>query len=164
MARLRERLSGIRLLVAGEPVGRVAPYRRAIARLGLEDRVRWSGAFVPTPTLAQHLAAADVVALPYLDGSSSGALLTAQSFGCPVVATEVGDFPELVDAGRTGLLVPPADPDALGAALYRLLTDRELRWRIGASGRAHVATHFAWPQHAEHLERIYRGVWSRDRP
>jgi glycosyltransferase involved in cell wall biosynthesis len=159
-ARLRETLPDVRLLVAGEPVGSAAPYRRAIARLGLGEHVHWTGAFVPTPTLAKYLAAADVVALPYLDGSSSGALLTAQSFGRPVVATRVADLPELVDPGETGLLVPPADAGALAAALRELLVDRDRCDRLGARGRERVATLFAWPRHAERMERLYREVWS----
>lgn len=161
LARLRVALPAARLLVVGEPVGSTAPYRRAIARLGLGEHVRWSGSFVPTPTLAMHLAAADVVALPYLDGSSSGALLTAQSFGRPVVATDVADLPELVDPGKTGLVVPPGDADALAAALLRLLSDPDLRDRLGACGRERVAAQFSWPRHAECMERLYRAVWSR---
>ncbi|HVH07897.1 MAG TPA: glycosyltransferase, partial [Myxococcota bacterium] len=159
-ARLREILPDVRLLVAGEPVGSAAPYRRAIARLRLGEHVHWTGAFVPTPTLARYLAAADVVALPYLDGSSSGALLTAQSFGRPVVATRVADLPELVAPGETGLLVPPADAGALAAALHRLLSDRDLCERLGARGRERVAARFAWPRHAERMERLYRDVWN----
>jgi glycosyltransferase involved in cell wall biosynthesis len=159
MARLRAMLPRVRLLVAGEPVGSTAPYRRAIARLGLGEHVRWSGAFVPTPMLTKYLTAADVVALPYLDGSSSGALLTAQSFGRPVVATDVADLPELVDPGNTGLLVPPADPGALAGALHHLLRDHDFSERLGARGRERVAAHFSWPRHAERMECLYRATW-----
>ena len=60
----------------------------------------------------------------------------------PVVATPVGGTPELVVDGETGLLVPPRDPEALAAALERVLDDAELRRRMGEAGTSRVAERF----------------------
>jgi glycosyltransferase involved in cell wall biosynthesis len=56
----------------------------------------------------------------------------------PIIASAVGGIPEAVEDGVTGLLVPPADVPALGAALTRLLADPDLRRRLGAAGRERV--------------------------
>ena len=65
--------------------------------------------------------------------------------GRPLVATRVGAIPELVRDGVTGLLVPPADPPALAAAIQRLLGAPDLAAALGQSGRAHVVASHGWP-------------------
>jgi glycosyltransferase involved in cell wall biosynthesis len=69
-------------------------------------------------------------------------ILEAMAAGLPVVASAVGGIPEIVVDGETGLIVPPRDPDALAAALRRLLDDPELRRRMGDAGRARAEEHF----------------------
>lgn len=163
LARLRARVPDVRLLIAGEVTERRGAYDRRIARLGLGSQVRWSGSFVPSSELPTYLRAADVVALPYRDGSSSGALLTAQVHGRPVVATRVGDLPELIDSGVTGLLVPPADPSALCGALEELLRSPARAERLAETARRRLADVFSWPAAAARLERIYREAWRGER-
>ena len=62
--------------------------------------------------------------------------------GVPVVGTRVSSIPELVEDGRTGLLVPPGDPAAMAGAMQRLLTDTGFRDRIIAAGRRRVLEEF----------------------
>jgi glycosyltransferase involved in cell wall biosynthesis len=69
-------------------------------------------------------------------------VLEAMAAELPVVASCVGGVPELVVEGETGVLVAPGDPDALTAALERLVPDRQLRSRLGAAGRARVEAQF----------------------
>jgi glycosyltransferase involved in cell wall biosynthesis len=76
----------------------------------------------------------------------------------PVVATPVGGTPELVVDGETGLLVPPRDPEALAAALRRLLEDPELARRLGEAGRARVAERFTAVEQARRIVEIYDDV------
>jgi glycosyltransferase involved in cell wall biosynthesis len=64
--------------------------------------------------------------------------------GRPLVATSVGAIPELVRDGVTGLLVPPADPQALAGAIQRLLADPELAAALGRAGRNHVVDAHGW--------------------
>lgn len=79
---------------------------------------------------------------PGPDGDSESLLLVnleAAACARPVVSTVHGGIPEYVTSGRTGLLVPPADPAALAAELVRLLRDRDLAQRLGATARVEVA-------------------------
>jgi starch synthase len=75
-----------------------------------------------------------------------------------VVASGVGGIPEVVDDGRTGLLVPPSDPAALAAAINRLLDDPDLARRMGIAGRERAVAHFSWRAIAEQTVALYEDV------
>ncbi|MCL6630548.1 MAG: glycosyltransferase, partial [Armatimonadetes bacterium] len=83
------------------------------------------------PEVTQLFEEASVVVLPYTEASQSGVLAVAYAMGKPVVATAVGSLPEGVEEGVTGLLVPPADSDALAQAIITLLEDDKLRREMG---------------------------------
>jgi glycosyltransferase involved in cell wall biosynthesis len=84
-------------------------------------------------------------------------ILEAMAAGVPVVASDVGGVSELVEHGVTGLLVPPRDPDALAAALRRLLDDPQSRRTLGDAGRARAEAEFDLPRfRAQHLELYER--------
>jgi glycosyltransferase involved in cell wall biosynthesis len=79
--------------------------------------------------------------------------------GTPLVATTAGALPEVVGPdGETALHVPPGDPEALAAAIARLLDDPALARRIGAAGRARVVQRFTWRAVAEQTVAWYRSV------
>jgi glycosyltransferase involved in cell wall biosynthesis len=84
----------------------------------------------------------DVFVLPARAENLPMAILEAMAWAVPVVATRVGGVPELVADGVTGILVPPDDPEALGAALETLLDDADLRASLGRAGAERVATQF----------------------
>lgn len=67
----------------------------------------------------------------------------AMACGIPVVATDVGAVSEVIEHGRTGLIVPPLDPEALAAATLRLLADSELRTRLGEAGRERAVERYS---------------------
>ncbi len=111
--------------------------KEAASRSGL--MVRFLGR-VPDDELARIYSQADVFAMTSIDHRHSVegfglVYLEAAAHGLPVVAHAVGGVPEAVIDGVTGLLVPPADRGALGAAFSRLITDADLRRRLGAAGR-----------------------------
>jgi glycosyltransferase involved in cell wall biosynthesis len=136
----------------------------AIRARGLAGRVGVTGA-LPAAAIAAHLAAADLAALPYRDGASwrRGSLLAALAAGLPVVTTDpapgydaAGALPALTD-GVGAILVPPADPAALAAALGRLAGDAPHRARLAAGALA-LAARFDWDTiAATHLD-LYRAL------
>src|SRR5262249_60408413 len=79
--------------------------------------------------------------------------LEAMAWETPVVASAVGGILEVVVDDETGLLVPPANPEALAAALTRLLNDPDTRRRMGQAGRRRVEAQFSWASIAERTER-----------
>ena len=123
------------------------------ARLGLADRVRFLGIRRDRATL---YAAMDVFVLPSRWEGLSLALVEAMGAGRAVVAADVGGNPEVVRDGRTGLLVPPGDADALAAALGTLAADRDLRAAFGDAAAADARARFSIDQHVARLAALYR--------
>lgn len=118
------------------------------ARLGIAERVIWHGSQDRTFIFAM-LKRADLFVLPSRlarSGDRDGlpnVLMEAQAFAVPVLATDVSGIPELVTHGRTGWLVPERDPEALAAALLRLIDDDALRVRIAEAGAKTVREKFS---------------------
>ena len=138
-----------RLRVLGDGPDRPA-LERLLAELGLEQRVELAGDADDVP---EQLAGADVFVLSSRSEGLPMSILEAMAAGLPVVATRVGGIPELVDDGRTGLLVGAGDVDALAEALQRLVDDPELRRTLGAAGRERAEAAFDLERfRREHLE------------
>lgn len=143
-----------RLVIVGD-----GPLRSALEALadecGVADRVHFAGA---VPSIAPYYRAADVFALPAVARSEAFGLVQLEAMACglPVVNTAIdGGVPFVSRHGESGLTVPPRDPDALAAALTRLLDDADLRGRMGAAGRARVATEFSPARMAAQTLEIY---------
>jgi L-malate glycosyltransferase len=135
--------------------------KRLSARLGLEDRVVFTGFRTDVPDL---LAALSIVVSPSLGLEGlSNSLLESMAAGLPVVATRVGGTPEIVEDGKTGLLVSPGDPEALAAAISRLLQDRLTAKRLGQSARHQVFSRYSLEQAVSSTERLYHDLLLRAR-
>lgn len=107
-----------RLLIIGQ--GKPGRYRRLIAKLGLVGRIDFKGVI---PNVADYLRAADAMLMPSLYESFGNAGLEAVACGCPLVTTETVGASELVDSGRTGLVLPLGfNPSDAGLALSRLMS------------------------------------------
>jgi len=145
-----------RLVIAGKANEPFDGYARQLRDLGMTHRTVLDLRFLPEPRLAAYLCAADVTVLPYRSVTSSAMLLATRRFGCPLVATRVGDLAEVVVDGESGLLVPPNDPPALAAAMERLLDDRMLARRLGAAGAAATAGPERWAEAASQTVALYR--------
>ena len=145
MVSVREKIPNVLLLIVGEPLAGCDFYMRLIVDLGLKESIFWEPSYVPSKRVSQHFAAANVVALPYRAASSSAVLLNAFAHALPVVATTVGAFPEMVQHGKTGLLVPPGAPAELADGLITLLRSPEAAREMGARARQYATTHHGWP-------------------
>jgi glycosyltransferase involved in cell wall biosynthesis len=130
-------VEGATLLLLGEGPEREALEREA-ARLGLTGRVRFLGGGVRDDVL-RLFAAADAVVLSSAWENFPHTVVEALAVGTPVVATAVGGVPEVVVHEDNGLLVPPHDVAALGAALRRITGDDDLRARLAARAAPSVA-------------------------
>jgi glycosyltransferase involved in cell wall biosynthesis len=151
-------LADVHLLVVGGGELRDALERAAVS-MGLVSRVHFLG---PRRDLGDLLAAMDVFVLPSLWEGLPLSMVLAMSAGVPVVATSVAGIPEVVEDGRTGMLVPPRDSNALGAALARLLGDPDLRRRFGDDARAAVLPRFGVHRYVESVTSMYDRLLLRE--
>jgi glycosyltransferase involved in cell wall biosynthesis len=115
------------------------------------------------PDARMLLDAADVFVLPSLQEGMPLAALEAMDASLPVVATDVIGTAEVVDDGRTGLLVPPGDPSALAGALARLLADPALRVRLGQAGNGCYRARFTAARMAAETLAAYGQALARPR-
>lgn len=129
------------------------PLEALARRLGLADRVRFLGRREDVPEL---LAACDLFVLPSLYEGSSLAVLEAMAAGIPIVSSAIGGTDELIEDGRSGLLVPPGDAEALAAALRRALGEQELREEMAARARERVESGLRRERMAGRVEEVYR--------
>ncbi len=78
--------------------------------------------------------------------------------GAPVVATTAGAFPEVIEDGVSGLLVPPRSAEALADAIERLRGDSYLRYKLGREARRRINEHFSWRETAVRTLELYQDV------
>lgn len=147
-AEVRERLPQARLLIAG--TGKLEPNLRAKhERLGLGESVQFLGF---RRDVGDLLSAADLLVLSSDDEGLPHVILEAMAAGRAVVSTRVGSVDDLVDDGRTGLLIPRRDPAALRDALVETLGDRERLRAMGRAGRERVVTEYPLQRCIERTE------------
>jgi phosphatidylinositol alpha-mannosyltransferase len=155
-ALLKGELPHLRLIVVGGDGGMLAPCQRFVERTGLRDVV-FAG-YVPEADLPRYYRSAHVFCAPNTGSESQGLiLLEAMASGLPVVASAIEGFREVISDGQEGLLVPPADGEALARALLRLLADPALREALGQRGLA-TARGYAWERVAAQVLDYYREV------
>ncbi len=121
----------VRIVVAGRGED-FARYRRKMVH---PERFEVYNNWITEDRRAQIFATASVVVLPYVEASQSGVIPVAYTYEKPVIATRVGGLPDMVEHGRTGLLVQPRDSDALADAVIELLRDRQKRIAMGRAGK-----------------------------
>ncbi|HQD25909.1 MULTISPECIES: glycosyltransferase family 4 protein [Methanoculleus] len=165
------RYKGLECLIQAEPfITREIPDARIVIAGTGEDFGRYRAAMagrdafevynyrIPYEEGARLFQQASVVVLPYIEASQSGVIPTAYGFRRPVVVTDVGSLPEVVDDGKTGYIVPPRDPTALADAIVRLLKDPEACQRMGEQGYIKLKTDMAWSTIVQSLLAVYSEI------
>jgi glycosyltransferase involved in cell wall biosynthesis len=143
------------ILGAGPDEG---PLRSRTRELGVHDHVVFAGF---RPDMERFYPIIDVSVLTSLSEGLSMTILESMSFGLPVVATRVGGNAELVRDGETGFLVPVRDPESFARRVVQLLTDAQLRDRMGEAGRAVVEEGFTMAKTAARYSDQYEEVLAR---
>jgi len=151
----------LRVALVGEGPARESLERLA-AELGTRGRVIFAGW---QTNVADWLAAADVVVQPSYSESYCQVLIEALSLGRAFAMTPVGAAPEVIGRDERGVLIPRGDAAALAVALERLVSEPELRARLGSAGRQYVETRLQPAQSIRRHEQLYLSTLRQtDRP
>src|SRR5207244_3971512 len=126
--------------------------RRTVPR---HPNVHWINRMVPVDQVVQLYSHASVFVCPSVYEPFGLINLEAMACGTAVVASAVGGIVEVVEDGKTGILLPPSRPDELAAAIRRLLDDPAEARAMGQAGRRRVVEKFAWASVAERTEAVY---------
>ena len=146
-----EEIPKVKFLIIGEGTLR-SKLELRVSKLGLAKKFIFTGW---KKDISRVLAILDLCVLPSLNESWGLILLQAQSAGVPIVATTVGGIPEVVLNGKTGILVPPKDPQKFAEAVIYLLKDNPKRLAMAKAAREWVKARFSIQRMLEKIHGIY---------
>ena len=148
----------------------IGPERERLEILAQERRVAVDFRNkVPDAELHQAFLTSDLLVLPSIidaRGDTEGlgvALLDAMSYGIPAIASRVGGIPDIIEDGVSGLLVPPANAEALASAIARVARDPAFAQQLARAGRERLRTHFSWDAITRQWDDVYSTI-SAGRP
>lgn len=156
-------LGSVRLTVVGE--GLYGPQLMEMCdRLGLKDHTDWKG-ILPPLEVAAVMRSSDILCLPsYMEGRPN-AVNEAMASGLPVIATRVGGIPDMLEEGKTALLFEAGNVQQLRQCLIQLVSDPELRQRMGAAGREFlVKTGVSWGSTAAEFDSLFSDILRNPSP
>jgi len=130
-------------------------------QLGIENHVKLCG-WRPRTEISGLLGCFDVFVLPSLIEGFGIAILEAMATGVPVVATDVGGLPEIIQDRVTGLLVPPRDADSLEKAILEVLRSSDLHRKLVKSARHQVEKNFSIDKYVRRIEFLYCSLLAKD--
>jgi glycosyltransferase involved in cell wall biosynthesis len=152
---IAKRIPNLRVIIAGE--GDLTPYLHQMEVCD-SSMFELHNEFVPDNLVASFFQRSALIVLPYSEMSGmSGVLNIAYAFGKPVVVSDVGGLDEMVENGRTGLLVPPKDPQALADAIIQLLADPNLK-EMMEKNVEQKAKGLSWSSIAGKTVEMYREI------
>ena len=161
MKKVRDTVRNARLVIVGD-----GPERKSLAdrvkELGLEDSVTFTGQ-VSGMELKDYYSRASVFVLPSItvNNQTEGlgvVLLEAMASGVPVIGSNTGGIPDIIEDGVNGLLVQPGDPKALADAIIRIFEDRDLADRFREAGIKTVSERFSWDRIGDQFTMVYQEV------
>lgn len=153
-------IPNVTITIAGE--GKFTKYEKLISK---DKNFVILNRFIPDEEVAELFGKASLVVLPYIAGTQSGVITIAGAFKKPVVATDVGNFSEMVENGTTGFIVPPKNVNALAEAIIKLLKDDKLRQKMGENAYKTVKEKFSWDKIAQRTLQVYEeaiDAWQKE--
>ena len=142
----------VTLLIVGEFWKDKEVYLKMIDDLGIGGHVKIVDAYVPNEDVGQFFIAADLVVQHYVSATGSGVVQMAFGFSKPVVATNLGSLPEMVEDGKTGFVVPPGDSVAISDAVIRFF--QEDRMQEFSENIEKQKYRFSWDHLVDGIEKL----------
>ena len=150
----------VRFLVVGGPIFGDVGYLKQLKELaqesGLNSKIQFIG---EKEDISSYMAELDVLVSPSVQAEPFGRVLVeAGAFGKPVVATQEGAIPEVVEDGVTGILVPARDPESIAEAVNKLIMNPQLAKSMGENGKERANKYFSLDRMIKEIEEVVREV------
>jgi D-inositol-3-phosphate glycosyltransferase len=158
LSQVAHKVINLTLIIAGmpDPIELGQEYKNMISKLPKEISVIFHDKFIPNEDLEKYFIASDVIVLPYRRISHSGVLHLAYSFGRPVIATNVGDFLESIEEGRSGFVVAANSPESLSEKIVQTFSNKRKLEEMGEYARHLSESKYSWKNSAELMKEIYK--------
>jgi len=153
-----EEVEGAYLVLVGRG-DMMSEYKKMCEEFNISDNVIFTG-FVDETELIEYYKSSDVVVLPSTTVQEGFGMVLIEGNACgkPVVGTRVGGIQYVIEDGKTGLLVPPKNSEALAGAIIKILIDEDLAKKMGENGRRLVEEKYTWERVADMTEKVYKEV------
>jgi D-inositol-3-phosphate glycosyltransferase len=147
----------LKLLIAGAPQNNILAkkYKMQIEQLEAKESVLFHAQFIPFAEVATYFSASDVVILPYKNIDHSGIVHLAYSFGKPIIASPVGDFPEAVEHGKSGYIFQEYTVESLVRIIVNAFADKENLGQMGCFAKELSDTKYSWQDVAQKTKQFY---------
>ncbi len=150
---ISKKISDFKIVIAGK--GNFKKYRCLIKN---KEKFVIYNEFIPNEKVSELFQKATIVVLPYIEASQTGIISIAYSFKKPVIVTNVGSLPEVVENGKTGFIVPPKDQKKLAEAIIKLLSNNEKRKKMGENAYEMMQTELSWDSIAKKTIEVYKEI------
>ncbi len=152
MPAVKKRFPHLQLWVVGDFGGDRQEYVEIIEKEGIGENVRLVEGYIPDRDVEQYFAAADLVVLPYISATQSGIAQIAYGFEKPVIVTDVGGLPDVVEDGKTGYVVESQNEAAIADAVMKFYENQsEIDWEQNIRN---AAGEFSWETMVSRIENL----------
>ncbi|MCK4966138.1 glycosyltransferase family 4 protein [bacterium] len=149
---------GTMLIIAGETVEEFNKYQNIIDELNLDKFILKKIEYIPLEEQSIYFSAADIVVLPYRHIYQSGVVFLAYAHSLPVIVTDVGGLPDVVEDGKSGFVVPSQNARAIAEKADYLFSNMEMCTQIGNYGSNMAKSKFSWDAAAQKTYHLYNNV------
>jgi len=157
---IKKDIWNIKLTVVGSG-NYIDHYKDKVNELHIKDNVKFKGGVYDEELVKEYQKTTILVLPTYTNAESFGmVLIEGNACGKPVIGTRVGGIQHVIEDGKTGLLAPPKDSEALADVITKLLNDEDMAKKMGENGRRLVEERYTWKRAVEMTEKVYNEVIS----
>ena len=153
---LKNSIKDFHLLVAGECYVDEKVYTKLINKLEIKEYITWHNRYIPDIDVNKYFSASDILALPYRSASQSGVAQLSYFYDCPVIVTDVGGLPEIVEEKKSGFIINVEDPDELASVLIKYLGTNQID--VMSNFIKEYKNKFSWKNFVGSIESLYTKI------
>ncbi len=151
------------LVISGKPGQDIEELKGLAKSLNLNNEISWDLRFVPEDEIPALARASNIFVFPYRQIDASAVFMSFIKYGKAIIATQIGVFAEIIESGKSGILIPPEDSTALAKALSRLLLNSEERLSFGQAIKERSEIVQSLQSFAQESEMMYHSVLEKNK-